>query len=48
MSYLVSKLEDMKDIEIIKLLESVGIDANFVCSNHNDSCDCHRIYDEAA
>ncbi len=48
LSYLVSKLEDMKDIEIIKLLESVGIDANFVCSNHNDSCDCHRIYDEAA
>ncbi len=48
MSYLVSKLKSMKDIEIINLLESVGIDAKFICSNHNDSCNCHRIYDEAA
>ncbi len=48
MSYLVSKLKDMKDIEIINLLESVGFEAKFVCSNHNDSCNCHRMYDEAA
>ncbi len=38
----------MKDKEIIKLLESVGLNVNYVCSNHNDNCDCHRIYDEAA
>lgn len=43
-----SKLKDMKDIEIINLLESVGFEAKFVCSNHNDSCNCHRMYDEAA
>ena len=42
-----SKLKDMKDIEIINLLESVGFEAIFVCSNHNDSCNCHRMYDES-
>ena len=34
--------------ERLKLLERSGIKANFICLDHNDRCDCHRIYDEAA
>ena len=34
--------------EIHKLLETSGIKANFICIDHNDRCNCHRIYDEAA
>ena len=37
----------MKEKEILKLLERSGIKANFICLDHNDRCDCHRIYDEA-
>ena len=38
----------MKEKEILKLLEKTGMKANFICSDHNDRCNCHRIYDEAA
>lgn len=38
----------MKEKEILNLLEKSGIKANFICLDHNDRCDCHRIYDEAA
>ena len=38
----------MKEKEILKLLERSGIKANFICLDHNDRCDCHTIYDEAA
>ena len=31
-----------------EILNTAGIKANFICSDHNDSCNCHRIYDEAA
>jgi len=48
LSHCISKLLNMKDKEIIKLLESSGIKANFICIDHNDRCNCHRIYDEAA
>ena len=36
----------MKEKEILKLLERSGIKANFIFLDHNDRCDCHRIYDE--
>ena len=38
----------MKEKEILKLLEKSGMKANFICSDHNAMCNCHRIYDEAA
>jgi len=38
----------MKDREIINILNSAGLKANFICSDHNDNCNCHRMYDEAA
>ncbi len=38
----------MNNNELLKLMESVGLNAKFICSNHNDNCECHRMYDEAA
>ena len=38
----------MNEKEILNLLERYGIKANYICLDHNDQCDCHRLYDEAA
>jgi len=38
----------MKEYEIKNLFKTVGIEVNFICRNHNDHCNCHKIYDDAA
>jgi len=48
MSYTICNLITMKERELLKKLEVAGLSAYFMCENHSDSCNCHKIYDEAA